>query len=348
MIKVGIIGATGYTGLELVRLLTRHPKVDLEMITSRSFAGKNIAEVYPSLQGIVNLKCEALEVERLANRVEVVFTALPHGVSMSIVPKLCKAGVKVIDLSGDYRYQRQKLYEEWYQQEHTSPQLLEEAIYGLPEINREQIKESSLVANPGCYPTSSILALAPAIKKKLVDLNSIIIDSKSGVTGAGREPSRVTHFTEVDESFKAYKVAQHRHTSEIENGLEFLTEEEVILSFTPHLVPMKRGILSTVYANLDQNSDLNTEEIIKLYQEFYRTHPFVRIQDINKMPDTKYVAGSNYCDIGLKVDLRTKRIIIVSVIDNLIKGASGQAIQNFNLMSGFAEETGLKFAGIFP
>lgn len=346
MIRVGIVGATGYTGVELTRLLANHPEAELKLITSRSFIGQKISEVYPNLKGVVELECEELDYKEVAERVEVVFTALPHGVSMSVVPQLLETGVQVIDLSGDYRYQSQELYEEWYQQSHSSPQLLSEAVYGLPELRREEIKKSDLVANPGCYPTSAILALAPAMEKEIIDLNSIVVDSKSGVTGAGRTPNRVTHFSEVDESFKAYKIAKHRHTSEIENGLESLTDDRVVLSFTPHLVPMKRGILSTVYAQLKQ--ELSTEEVIGLYNEFYKEAPFVRIQQAGKLPATKYVVGSNYCDVGLKVDARTGRLVIVSAIDNLIKGASGQAIQNFNLISDLPEATGLEFAGIFP
>ncbi|SJZ31458.1 N-acetyl-gamma-glutamyl-phosphate reductase [Selenihalanaerobacter shriftii] len=346
MIKVGVVGSTGYTGVELVRLLSRHPKVSLKLITSRSFSGKKIADIYPNLQGIVDLECEELDFTEIADRVEVVFTALPHGVSMSVVPKLLQVGVKVIDLSGDYRYQDQELYEEWYTESHQSPDLLSEAVYGLPELNREVIKESRLIANPGCYPTSAILALTPVVNKGLIDLNSIIIDSKSGATGAGRTPSRATHFCEVSENFKAYKVAQHRHTSEIENGVKMVANKEVVLSFTPHLVPMKRGILSTVYTQLKQN--FTTKELRELYQDFYSSHPFVRIHKVGKLPETKYVVNSNYCDIGLKVDSRTNRLVIVSTIDNLIKGSSGQAIQNFNLLSGLSETTGLKFSGIFP
>jgi N-acetyl-gamma-glutamyl-phosphate reductase len=346
MVKVGVIGATGYAGVELLRLLARHPQAELSIITSKSFAGDKISQVYPNLKGIVDLRCEKLDYEEISSRAEVVFTALPHGVSMSIVPELLKAGLKVIDLSGDYRYHKLDSYEEWYEAPHCSAELLDKAVYGLPELNKEKIKESNLIANPGCYPTSAILALAPVVKKGLIDLNSIIVDSKSGVTGAGRKPSRVTHFSDVSENFKAYKVAQHRHTSEIEEKLGFLIDQEIVLSFTPHLVPMKRGILSTSYAQLKK--DMTTEELINLYYEFYDNAPFVRICDSGELPETKHVVTSNHCDIGLKVDSRTGRVVIVSAIDNLIKGASGQAIQNFNLILGFSEATALKFAGIFP
>ncbi|ADL13058.1 N-acetyl-gamma-glutamyl-phosphate reductase [Acetohalobium arabaticum] len=346
MIKAGIIGATGYAGAELVRLLTNHSKVEIEFLTSRSFTGQKISEVYPALAGIVDLKCEEIDIKQQAKRVDIVFTALPHGVSMSVVPELIKAGVKVIDLSGDYRYSSQKIYEDWYQQKHESSELIDKAVYGLPELNKEEIKEAGLVANPGCYPTSATLALAPVVEEGLVDSQSIIIDAKSGVTGAGRKPSRVTHFSEVAESFKAYKVGEHRHTSEIEQNLAGLSAKEVILSFTPHLVPMKRGILSTIYADLTQK--VNSKELIELYQKFYSQEPFARIRQEEKMPEVKEVTGSNYCDLGIKLDKRTGRLIIISVIDNLIKGASGQAIQNLNLMSDLDEKEGLDFAGIIP
>lgn len=345
VIKVGIIGA-GYAGVELIRLLATHPEAEIELITSKGFNGKKISQIYPHLKGVVDLECEKLNSDQIVARVDVVFTALPHGVSMSMVPELLTSEVKVIDLSGDYRYQSQELYEEWYEGSHCSPELLDKSVYGLPELKREEIKESNLIANPGCYPTSAILALAPVVAEKIIDLDSIVVDSKSGVTGAGKTPSKATHFTEVNENFRAYKIAEHRHTSEIENGLGFLTKNDVTLSFTPHLVPMKRGILSTTYAQI--NKEVTTEELIDLYNRFYDDDTFVRIKPDGEMPETKYVAGSNYCDIGLKVDFRTKRVVIVSAIDNLIKGASGQAIQNFNLISGLSEITGLKFAGIFP
>ncbi|MGM0472015.1 MAG: N-acetyl-gamma-glutamyl-phosphate reductase [Bacillota bacterium] len=345
MIKVGVVGATGYAGAELVRLLSSHPQVELTAVTSRSFAGEKIAQVYPQLEGIVDLECEEFSAESLAERTEVVFTALPHRVSMSIVPQLLDTGVKVIDLSGDYRYQEQAKYEEWYQTAHQSPELLTESVYGLPELHRNQIQDSNLVANPGCYATSAILALAPAIKAGVVEMDSIIVDAKSGVSGAGRSPSRTTHFSEVDESFKAYKVGQHRHTSEIEQELVGVGSKEVTLSFTPHLVPIKRGILSTSYGQLQR--EVTTEELVEIYDEFYKGEPFIRLRQ-NNLPEIKYIAGSNYCDLGVKVDQRTGRVIIVSAIDNLIKGASGQAIQNFNLMFGLEESQGLQAAGMIP
>lgn len=346
MIKAGIIGATGYAGAELVRLLANHSKVEIEFVTSKSFTGQKISQVYPALAGVVDLECEELDIKQQAKRVDVVFTALPHGVSMSVVPELLSAGVKVIDLSGDYRYSSQEIYEDWYQQKHESPELLDRAVYGLPELYKEEIKEAGLVANPGCYPTSATLALAPVVEKGVVDSQSIIIDAKSGVTGAGRKPSRVTHFSEVAESFKAYKVGEHRHTSEIEQNLAGLANKEVMLSFTPNLVPMKRGILSTIYVDLTQ--DLSSKGLVELYQKFYSQEPFVRIRQEGNLPEVKEVTGSNYCDLGFKVDDRTRRLIIVSVIDNLVKGASGQAIQNLNLIFDLDEKEGLDFAGIIP
>ncbi|MBM7623435.1 N-acetyl-gamma-glutamyl-phosphate reductase [Sporohalobacter salinus] len=346
MIKVGVIGATGYAGAELVRLLANHSKVEIEFVTSRSFIGRNISEIYPALTGSVDLKCEELDIKRQSKKVDVVFTALPHGVSMSVVPKLLKENVKVIDLSGDYRYNSQQRYEDWYQEKHESPDLINKAVYGLPELYKAKIKVSNFIANPGCYPTSATLALAPVVKKEIIDSRSIIIDAKSGMTGAGRKPSRVTHFSEVAESFKAYKVAEHRHTSEIEQNLMNLASEEVMLSFTPHLVPIKRGIMSTIYVDLIQ--DIGSSELIELYQKFYSQAPFVRVRQKEEMPEVKEVTGSNYCDLGFKVDKRTDRLIIVSVIDNLVKGASGQAIQNLNLIFNLEEKEGLDFAGIIP
>ncbi|MCK8823467.1 N-acetyl-gamma-glutamyl-phosphate reductase [Fuchsiella alkaliacetigena] len=346
MTKVGIVGATGYTGAELARLLANHPQVELELLTSRSFVGQQLSDIYANLKGIVDLECESLEAAELAKRVEIVFAALPHGVSMNIVPELLAAGLTVIDLSGDYRYHSQEVYEQWYEQSHQSPELIGKAVYGLPELNKSKIKSSSLVANPGCYPTSAILALAPAVEAGVIDLSSIIVDAKSGVTGAGRGANRVTHFVEANENFRAYKVAEHRHTSEIEMGLETLVNNEVVLSFTPHLVPMKRGILSTIYAQLTR--EVQTSQLLELYRDFYRDKPFVRLQKEGVLPATKNVTASNFCDLGLKVDQRTGRVVIVSAIDNLGKGASGQAVQNLNLILDCEETLGLEFAGIFP
>ncbi|MCK8827482.1 N-acetyl-gamma-glutamyl-phosphate reductase [Natroniella acetigena] len=342
--EVSVVGATGYTGVELVRLLAEHPQVSLQVLTSNSFSEEKISDIYPHLSTKIDVECQKLDVGQLQEESEVVFTALPHGISMTVVPKLVEAGLKVIDLSGDYRYQQLERYEEWYQV-HDSPQLLEQGVYGLPEINREKIAKSDLVANPGCYPTASILALAPLLDKDLINDDSIIIDAKSGTTGAGRKVSLATHFCEVDSNFKAYKVANHRHTSEIEEKLSLLTDKEVNLSFTPHLLPIKRGILATIYGDLKEDISLST--IIDYYNKFYQGDRFVRIMSGGRLPEIKFVAGSNYCDLGIKVDQATGRVIIIAAIDNLIKGSAGQAIQNLNLMAGWREDLGLEDTGLY-
>ena len=341
--KVSIIGATGYTGAELIRLLTQHPKVDIEIITSNSFVGEKISDIYPNLTGIIDKKCEELNVEQIAEETEVAFTALPHGVSMDIVPQLINKDLKVIDLSGDYRYQDLDTYQQWYK-EHSSGELLEVGTYGLAEYNSLKIKDSSLIANPGCYPTASLLALLPLVQSSLIEKESIIIDAKSGTTGAGRKLSRGTHFSETEGNFKAYKVGNHRHRSEIEEKLSLAQEDDVEVTFTPHLLPVKRGILATIYADLSCNK--TKEELIHYYNEFYDGTNFVRVLD-DKLPQLKYVAGSNYCDIGVKVNQDRQQVVIISAIDNLVKGSAGQAIQNLNLMAGWDETTGLEQIGLY-
>ncbi|TDX48046.1 N-acetyl-gamma-glutamyl-phosphate reductase [Orenia marismortui] len=342
--KVSIIGSTGYTGMELVRLLSKHPKVELKILTSRSFAGEDISDIYPNLRGKVDTKCEKLDLNKLAASSDFVYTALPHGVSMEVVPELVDRGLKVIDLSGDYRYNNLKTYEDWYKP-HQSPSLLEKAVYGLPELNRSKIKASGLVANPGCYPTASILALAPLVANNLINKDNIIIDAKSGTSGAGRKLSLGNHFCEVNNNFKAYKVANHRHTSEIEEKLTLVGGEDITLSFTPHLLPINRGILATIYANLEEN--LDTAKILEYYEDYYKKEAFIRVMEEGILPEIKNVAGSNYCDIGLKVDERTGRIIVISAIDNLIKGSAGQAIHNLNIMAGWDESLGLEDLSLY-
>ncbi|WP_408956634.1 N-acetyl-gamma-glutamyl-phosphate reductase [Natroniella sp. ANB-PHB2] len=344
MMKVSVVGATGYTGVELVRLLAKHPQVSLQVLTSNSFSEEKVSDIYPHLSTKIDTECQELDIGQLKEKSEVVFTALPHGISMKVVPKLLEAGLKVIDLSGDYRYQELERYEEFYQA-HESPHLLEHGVYGLPELNKEKIVKSDLVANPGCYPTASILAIAPLLDKDLIDDNSIIIDAKSGTTGAGRKVSLSTHFCEVDSNFKAYKVADHRHTSEIEEKLSLLTGKELKLSFTPHLLPIKRGILATIYADLKEELSLST--IIDYYDQFYKEEEFIRISPGGRLPEIKFVAGSNYCDLGIKVDQATGRVIVISAIDNLIKGSAGQAIQNLNLIAGWEEGLGLEDVGLY-
>lgn len=345
MIKVGVLGGTGYAGIEVVRLLAGHPEAELTRVVSKTYAGQKLSDLYPNLRGIVDLCCTALDVDDIAESCEVVFTALPHGASKEVVPALYARGLKVIDLSGDFRYRDVKTYEQWYGAPHSNPELLQESVYGLCELHRDEIKEKRLIGNPGCYTTCSILGLAPLVKRGLIDNKSIIIDAKSGVTGAGRGLALPNMFCECTESMKAYKVATHRHTSEIEQELSLLAGEAICLSFTPHLAPMKRGILATCYANLKAGTD--TEALVALYRDFYRGEEFVRIYEAGTLPEVKHITGSNYVAIGLVVDPRLNRVIVVSCIDNLVKGAAGQAIQNMNLICGLPENTGLTAAGYY-
>ena len=345
MIKVGIYGGSGYTGEELLRLLVCHPGVKVVSVTSRRFAGVPVAEVYPVFSGLTDLVYTDSSPESVADLTDIVFMALPHGVSMEFVPLFFRAGRKVIDLSADFRIRTVATYEAWYGR-HKFPEVLEAAVYGLPELYRESIRNTRLVANPGCYPTSIILGLAPVLRSRWIDTDSVIADSKSGVSGAGRDPQISSLFCEVEGGFKAYKVGGHRHTPEIEQELSVLAKREMKISFTPHLLPVKRGILSTIYANLIK--DVTAEEATALYQTFYREESFVRICRSGQFPNLSSVVGSNFCDIGVTVDKRTGRVIIVSAIDNLIKGASGQAIQNMNVMCGLKEETGLPAVALFP
>jgi len=345
MIRVGIVGASGYTGIELARLLSRHPNVKLTVATSRQYAGRAMAEVYPSLLGLVDVVCEDISGTELAHKADVFFTAVPHQTAMAIVPRLLEAGKKVIDLSADFRIHSSAVYEKWYQV-HTAKQYLREAVYGLPEIHRHAIQSARLIANPGCYPTSVILGLAPLLKAGIIKSERMIIDSKSGTSGAGRGAQVGSLYCEVTDGFKAYKVAEHRHTPEIEQELGALCGQDVVVSFTPHLVPMSRGILSTIYADLAEET--TTEQIAEVYKAHYAVEPFVRLCPAGSYPATQHIRGANFCDIGFKVDGRTGRIIILSAIDNLVKGAAGQAVQNLNLICGFAETEGLMVAPVFP
>jgi len=345
MIRAGIVGASGYTGVELTRLLSRHPKVEIAVATSRQYAGKMISEVYPSLTGMTGVVCEDVVPENLVDRVDVLFTAVPHQTAMAIVPRFLEAGKKVIDLSADFRIDDPAVYEEWYQP-HTASEYFEEAVYGLPEINREKISKARLVANPGCYPTSIILGMAPLLKEGLVDVSTIIADSKSGTSGAGRSAQVGTLFCEVTDGFRAYDVGGHRHTPEIEQELTKLAGQDLTISFTPHLLPISRGILSTVYSSLVKKC--SQEEIDLLYDNYYANEHFVRVCKPGTLPATQNVRGSNFCDVAAKVDPRTGRIVVLSVIDNLVKGAAGQAIQNMNLVYGFEENLGLEIVPLFP
>ncbi len=345
MVNVGIYGASGYTGQELLRLLLRHPEVRIAALTSRRYAGMQVSDVYPVFFGLTGLSFMDASPAEVAQVCDVVFLALPHGVSMQIAGEFLNAGKKVIDLSADFRLRDVRIYEQWYR-EHTAKTIIKEAVYGIPELYGNVVSRARLIANPGCYPTSAILGLAPLVAEKWIDTASIIVDSKSGVSGAGREPQVGTLFCEVDEGFRAYKVGQHRHTPEMEQELGCLADHDIRISFAPHLLPVSRGILSTMYATL--HKDVTAADMNDLYRSFYEGKPFVRICREGTLPNISSVRGSNYCDIGVTVDGRTKRAIIVSAIDNLIKGASGQAIQNMNLMCGFDEVAGLQMIPLFP
>ncbi len=345
MIDVAVIGATGYTGVELVRLLLQHPKIQLKVLTSEKSAGIPFSTVFPAFQGLCDLTLEAFSIPDVAKKVQFAFLCLPHKASQEAVAGLREKGIKIVDLSADFRLKSAQEYEQWYEK-HAYPELLKEAVYGLPELYREQIKNAKLVANPGCYPTGAALALAPLIQEKMIALDSIILDSKSGVSGAGRTASVELLFSEVNEGFKAYKVGNHRHTPEIEQTLSNLAGEKLRVSFTPHLIPIDRGILTTAYAK--PLKKWKTSELLKLYKNFYKNEAFVRVKPEGSFPNVKDVRTTNFCDIGLHFDERTDRIIVISAIDNLTKGAAGQALQNFNLMNGFEEALGLNLLPHLP
>jgi N-acetyl-gamma-glutamyl-phosphate reductase len=338
MIRVGIIGATGYTGVELIRLIAGHPHATLSILTSRQQAGTAISDIYPALNRVVDLVCEPFSVEKVCEKADYVFMALPHQKPMEIVPDLYANKVKIIDLSADFRFRDVSRYEAAYQP-HKAPGLVRESVYGLCELYRDQIREASLIGNPGCYPTSILLPLVPLIREKLIDPKSIIADSKSGVSGAGRGASLGTHFCEVNEGFKAYKVTEHRHTPEIEEVLSMEAGTDLQITFTPHLIPCTRGMLSTIYSDLAASVPEKT--ILECLTDYYKDSPFVRILKNRQVPDISWVSRTNFCDIGFRIDSRLNRLILVSAIDNLVKGAAGQAVQNMNIMLGIDETTGL-------
>ena len=346
MIKAGIIGATGYAGGELVRLLTAHSKVEVVWYGSRSYIDKKYAEVYQNMFQIVDAGCMDDNMEELAGQVDVIFTATPQGFCASLMKEEILTKVKVIDLSADFRIKDVPTYEKWYGIEHKSPQYIEEAVYGLCEINREDVKGARLVANPGCYTTCSILTAYPLVKEGLLDTDTLIIDAKSGTSGAGRGAKVPNLYCEVNENIKAYGVANHRHTPEIEEQLGYAAGEMVLINFTPHLVPMNRGILATEYAKLTR--EVTYEEVKAIYDRYYEDEKFVRVLERDVFPETKWVEGSNYVDINFKIDERTGRIIMVGAIDNLVKGAAGQAVQNMNLLFGLDEAEGLDLVPMFP
>lgn len=346
MIKAGIIGSTGYAGQELVRLLMQHKDAEIVWYGSRSYIDQKYYDVFHNMFEIVDDKCLDDNIEELAEKADVVFTATPQGLCSSLVSEDVLSKTKIIDLSADFRIKDVNRYEEWYGLKHQSPEFIKEAVYGLCEINREDIKKARLIANPGCYPTCSTLSIYPMAKEGLIDMNSIIIDAKSGTSGAGRGAKVNNLYCEVNENIKAYGVATHRHTPEIEDQLSYASGEKVVLNFTPHLVPMNRGILVTAYANLKK--EVSYEKIKEIYDSYYKEEKFVRVLEKDVCPETRWVEGSNYVDVNFKIDQRTGRIIMMGAMDNLVKGAAGQAVQNMNLMFGLDEAEGLELVPMFP
>ena len=347
MIKVGIIGATGYAGNELVRLLLGHKDAEIVWLGSRSYIDQNYSDVYRNMFKLVDAKCMDDNMEQLANEVDVIFTATPQGLCASLVNDEILSKTKIIDLSADFRLKDVNVYEQWYKLEHKAPQYIDEAVYGLCEINRNKVsKDTRIIANPGCYTTTSILTLYPMVKEGIINPDTIIIDAKSGTSGAGRGAKVANLFCEVNESMKAYGVGTHRHTPEIEEQLSYAAGEEVMINFTPHLIPMQRGILATSYATLKK--PMTYEEVKAVYDKYYKDEYFVRVLENSTPPETRWVEGSNFVDVSFKVDERTGRIIMMGAMDNLVKGAAGQAVQNMNIMFGLPENEGLQQVPMFP
>tara|TARA_B100000686_G_scaffold353301_1_gene458353 strand:+ start:445 stop:1479 length:1035 start_codon:yes stop_codon:yes gene_type:complete len=344
MAKVSVAGATGYTGFELVRLLMRHPETEIISLTSETYAGKCISEVFPALKGWIEQTLIPLGSE--LPPCDFLFLALPHTESMRRVQQFLENGIKIIDLSADFRLRDPRVFEQWYGATHLKPNLLDSAVYGLPELHRQQIKSAQLVANPGCYPTSIILGLAPLMVCDWIDRSTLIADSKSGISGAGRKSNLATQYAECNDAISAYNIGDHRHTPEIEQELSSVAGQDIRLTFSPHLAPMTRGILSTIYVNLKHSVSVN--KILECYETFYQGEPFVHILKSGNFAGTRHVNHSNVCHIGIQVDTRTNRVVITSAIDNLVKGASGQAVQNMNIMLGVKETVGLDTPGLCP
>lgn len=345
-LRVSVVGASGYTGGEILRLLAHHPHVEVVHVTADTHAGQPASAIFPSLRGVFDLTCERLDPDAVARAADAAFLCLPHKTSMEVGAALHRLGTRVIDLSADFRLRDPAAYPEWYGLEHLAPDLLREAAYGLPELHGTRIAAARLVAVPGCYPTGALLGLAPLVARQMVDLETIVIDSISGASGAGRKTELGLHFSELNENARAYGVARHRHTPEIEQELARLAGREVIVAFTPHLAPLTRGILTTLHVTL--MSRWRAADLLAVYREYYRGRPFIRVLPEGDLPETKQVAGSNFCDIGLAVEPRTGRGVVVTAIDNLVKGASGQAIQCLNLMAGWDEAEGLRLPALYP
>lgn len=339
-LKVGVVGATGYTGEEVVKILAGHSQIQLSYVSGKEERSVKIQEIFPYLRNRLDLECAAFSLKAAIEKCDFLFLSLPHTVSTQFVPYFIQAKKKVIDISADYRLKNTEVYEKFYRTRHQDLQNLKQAVYGLPELNRKKIRLAKLVANPGCYPTASILAVLPGAKKGLFDLNSIQIDSKSGVTGAGRKADKALNFSEVNENFKAYKLFEHQHVPEINQELSGVSGKKVDVVFVPHLLPLNRGILCTSYVKLKKK--MNTLELLQRYEDFYKDEPFVKVYKNGLLPELKNVAHTNYCDIGLRVNEKKRLAVIVSVIDNLGKGAAGQAVQNMNIMCGFEETEGLR------
>lgn len=348
--RVSIIGATGYVGFELVRLLSLHPQAELSMLVSKSYVGKKFSDVYPSMRGVCDIECSDMNLDEIINNSDIVITALPHGISKTVIPPLVDAGVKVIDHSGDFRFDDVAVYEKWYNTEHDMPQLNDIAIYGQPELYRDRLADAKLVGNPGCYPTCSMLPLIPLLKEGIINTDAIVIDAASGVTGAGRKSDLAYAFCETQGNYKAYGIVAHRHTGEIEQELSKAAGKEVFISFTPHLAPFKRGMLATTHALLNKKADgtcYTTDDILEVLHKYYDDETFIRVLDKGVYPEVKNVVGSNYLDIGAQVDARLNRVVLMSAQDNLMKGAAGQAVQVLNIMGGFDEDAGLTAPGLY-
>lgn len=346
MVKAGIIGSTGYAGQELVRILLQHPDVEIVWYGSRSYIDKKYSSIFGNMFQITDSTCMGEDMEELAGKADVIFTATPQGLCSSLVSEEVLKRTKIIDLSADFRIKDVAKYEEWYGIKHQSPGFIEEAVYGLCEANREEIKNARLIANPGCFPTCTVLSIYPLAKEGLIDMDTVIVDAKSGVSGAGRGAKTANLYCEVNESIKPYGVAVHRHTPEIEDQLSYASGKDVIINFTPHLVPMNRGILATSYAKLAGKFSYN--EVRAVYDKYYSKEYFIRVLDENVFPETRWTEGSNFVDVNFKIDERTGRIIMMGAIDNVVKGAAGQAVQNMNIMFGFEENKGLETIPMFP